>query len=114
MEKLTKADETCKRIANELMDIVEGKGDETLNEYLERKTLDVTYMCNGDGSYEAVRVFITTGGPSIYIDTNKRAIVLNGYQEYGEWYLNEKTVNLVDQIEEQYYYMAMESRFGGY
>lgn len=75
---------------------------ETLESYFD-DALDISYIVNGRKEYESVRVWVTVGGPSVYVDTDKGAVVLNWGGTHSEYYLSGNVRDRIDQIfEEQY------------
>ena len=83
----------------------EAKERETLRGYFD-DYLDLSYIVNGSKDYEGVRVWVTIGGPSVYIDTDKGAVVLNWGGTHSEYYLSSNVVQAVDEIFEEYYDIA--------
>ncbi len=73
--------EYCKKIATELESIYNG---EDMNEDGEQVTLydyfsdvlDYEYTINSDKSYKSVKVYVTLGGPNVWIDTRDSEVYL--------------------------------------
>lgn len=87
---------------SKLSDKIDELKDETLDRYFD-DCLDISYIVNASKEYESVRVWVTIGGPSVYIDTDKGAVVLNWGSSHSEYYLSGNVVNAIDNIfEEQY------------
>ena len=113
MKPKNENENTCKNVADYIEDIVEGKTDETLSEYFERKELDVTYLVSSNGEYESVRSYVTMNGPVIYIDTEKEAVCINTGFEKDSWGLSKNASDAVDAYYEEIFEDMMFSRYGG-
>lgn len=98
----------CKRIADELEQHYNGEittddGETaTLYDYFS-DVLDVEYIINSDLSYRAVKVYITLGGPTVWIDTYYGTIELRWATEKASYYLTSDIVDEIDSIWEEYY-----------
>lgn len=96
-----KHDEWQEKI-DELEDKKSELEDDTLEKYLEDH-LGVDYIVNSNKEYQSCRVWVTVGGPGIYIDTEDSAVKLNWGSTHKEWGLSYDTRNKIDAIfEEQY------------
>lgn len=65
--------------------------------------LDIDFIINSRKEYSACRICIAYGGPSIYIDTDEKAICLYWWGDSAKYYLRSDTVNAVDEWAEEYY-----------
>lgn len=90
---------------NELEDKKSELEDDTLEKYLE-DILDMDYIVNANKEYQSCRVWVTIGGPGIYIDTEDSAVKLNWGSTHKEWGLSWDTRNKIDSIMEDYYNMC--------
>lgn len=98
----------CKRIADELEQYINGEittedGETaTLYDYFS-DVLDVEYIINSDLSYRAVKVYITLGGPTVWVDTYNGSIELRWANESSSYYLTSAIIDEIDSIWEEYY-----------
>ena len=99
----------CKRIAEELEQYINGEitDDETgetlsLYDYFS-DILDCEYIINSDFTYRAVKVYVTLGGPTVWIDTYSGSVELRWANEKSCYYLLSDTVNEIDNIFEEIY-----------
>jgi hypothetical protein len=74
----------------------------TLYDYFS-DVLDINYIINNDLSYNSVKVYITLGGPTVWIDTHTGTIELRWANENATYYLDNDIVNDIDEIWEEYY-----------
>ena len=74
---------------------LENKGD--LQSYFD-DCLDIQYIVNGNKDYESVRVWVTVGGPSIYVDTEEGAVILNWGGTHSEYYISGELRDAIDEI----------------
>lgn len=81
---------------------IDGIEEKTLNDYFD-DYLDLSYIVNESKEYESVRVWVTIGGPSIYVDTDKGAVILNWGGTHSEYYLSRKVSDAIDDIFEERY-----------
>lgn len=91
--------EYCKRIALELEKIYESD-DYGLPEYIAENVLDVQYIMNCNKEVQHVRLYVTIGGPTVWIDTEYNAVKLTWGTESAEYGLN---WDVCDTIESYYY-----------
>lgn len=101
--------EYCKRVAEELEQYINGEitdeetGEElTLSDYFS-DILDFEYIINSDLSYKAVKVYITLGGPTVWIDTYSETVGLRWANESSRYFLTSDTINAIDEYFEEYY-----------
>ena len=100
--------EYCKRIAEEIEQYYNGEMfDDNGNQlglydcFLD--VLDVQYIINGDLSYRAVKLYITLGGPTVWIDTYTKTIELRWANESASYCLLSDLVDEIDVIWEDNY-----------
>ncbi len=65
--------------------------------------LDIDFIINSQKEYIACRICVAYGGPSIYIDTDEKAICLCWWTESAKYYLSSATVDAVNDWAENYY-----------
>lgn len=98
----------CKNIADELTAIYNG---EVLNDDGETMTLydyfsdvlDYEYTINSRKEYESVKIWVTLGGPSVWIDTSDSYIRLAWGANREEYPLSYYVRDEIDNIFEEYY-----------
>lgn len=101
--------EYCKRIVEELEQYYNGEiFDEETGEQLSlydyfSNVLDVEYIINNDLSYKAVKVYITLGGPTVWIDTYTGSVELRWATESASYYLLSDVITEIDNIWEECY-----------
>lgn len=61
-------------------------------------TLDMEWVIDSSREYKAARFWVTLGGPSVWIDTEKKAVCLRWGGEYAEYGLLWDTAEAVDEI----------------
>lgn len=100
--------EHCRRIAEELENIVDGKiydddGEQvTLWDYF-ADCLDIEYRINAQKEYKSVQVMIAFGGPNIYIDTASGNVELYWWTDRASYLLRSDVIKEIDTIFEDYY-----------
>ena len=75
---------------------------EKFNEYFD-DVLDVEYRIAADGSYRGAYIYLTLGGPNIWVDTFKGNIELRWGTESGGWFLNVEVLDMIDEKFEELY-----------
>ena len=64
---------------------------------------DIDYIINSRKEYQTVRATVATGGPAIWIDTDKRAVCLAWWGEAAQASILPQTCNAIDQYGEELY-----------
>lgn len=64
---------------------------------------DIEYRCGSDKEYRSVRIMVACGGPNIYIDTARKAVLLYWWTDSACYYLSDSAVNAVDEWAEEYW-----------
>ena len=64
---------------------------------------DIDYIINSRKEYQSVRITVATGGPAIWIDTDKRAACLAWWGEAAQASILPQTCNAIDQYGEELY-----------
>ena len=64
---------------------------------------DIDYIINSRKEYQSVRITVATGGPAIWIDTDKRAVCLAWWGETAQASLLPQTCNAIDAYGEELY-----------
>ena len=79
--------EYCKNIANELTAIYNGEYGEDYNlwDWIPDNVLDFEYIANSRKEYRSVRLWVTLGGPNVWIDTANATVNLAWGQERVEY-----------------------------
>lgn len=98
----------CKRIVEELEQYYNGEltnddGDIlTLYDYF-NDVLDYEYLIDSRLDYKAVKIYVTLGGPTVWIDTYNSTVELRWANEKASYYLLSDIRNEIDDIFEEYY-----------
>ena len=92
----------CQQHANRIASKLEGFDDDELREYLE-DYLDIEYIVNANKEYQSARIYITLGGPCIYIDTEKVCVKLNHGATHVEAPITYNTRDRIDDIFSEIY-----------
>lgn len=95
--------EYCKRIAEELESIVSGQATNEDGEELTlwdwfNDALDWTYTIDRCGGYKSARIWVTLGGPNIWIDTEERAVKLAWGTDRAEYSLSYDVWDAIDGV----------------
>lgn len=95
--------EYCKRIAGEIEayaagQITNDEGEEmSLYDWM-AEALDMDYIIDGRLVYKACRIWVTLGGPNVWIDTEERAVKLAWGTDRAEYALDWDTCDELDSI----------------
>lgn len=99
----------CKRVAEELEqyyngEIIDEETGETLSLYdYFSDVLDVEYIINSDLSYKAIKIYVTLGGPTVWIDTYSNSIELRWANKKATYYLTSDIIGEINNYWEEYY-----------
>ena len=74
----------------------------SLYDYLS-DAFDIEYIINARKEYQSIRITVATGGPAIWIDTDKSAICLAWWGEKAQACLLPQTCNAIDAYGEELY-----------
>ena len=74
----------------------------SLYDYFE-DILDIEYLVNSEKEYKACKICVTWGGPSVYIDTESRAVELYWWGQRASYSLLSSTVDAIDEWAEEYF-----------
>ena len=69
----------------------------SIYDYFESDIYDIEYRIGGDREYRSVRIMVACGGPNIYIDTQKKAVLLYWWNESAEYPLLSDTCEVIDE-----------------
>ena len=100
----------CERIRANLENIYNGneKNDDgetvTLWDYVNGDALDFEYTISSDGSYLGVRLYVTLGGPNIWVDTRNGEIAGAWGTDRANVWLPPKIAAALDVIFEECYF----------
>lgn len=97
---MTDFQKECARKVERIADQLEGMNSQELYEYFE-DYLDVKYLINGNGEYWGAFIYISLGGPNIWVDTVDKSVKLAWGGDRAEWGLSNKTVSQIDEIFEE-------------
>ena len=76
----------------------------TLYDYMS-DVLDFEYTITSQREYKSVKVFVTLGGPNVWIDTARSAVCLAWGTDREEYYLDRIVCDEIDAIFEEFYNM---------
>lgn len=99
----------CKRISEELEQYINGEiTDEETGEELSlydyfSDVLDFEFIINRDLSYSAVKIYVTLGGPTVWIDTYRGSVELRWANEESRYFLTSDVIDAVNDYFEDYY-----------
>lgn len=62
---------------------------------------DIEYRIGSDRQYRSVKVMVACGGPNIYIDTARKAVLLYWWTDYAEYPLTSSTCEAIDNYFEE-------------
>lgn len=71
----------------------------TLTEWAERQ-LDTEYIIGGDMIYKACRIYVTLGGPTIWVDTWNAEVRMLGVDD-AAWHISHETRDMIDELMEE-------------
>lgn len=67
--------------------------------------LDIYFIVNSRKEYSACRICVACGGPSIYIDTEKRAVCLYWWTDSAKYFMRSDVIDAVNDWAEEYFNM---------
>ena len=100
--------EYCKRVVEEIEEYASGKmvdddGNElSLYDYL-NDVLDYEFTIDSRKEYKSSKIWITLGGPNVWIDTAERAVKLAWGTSREEYALDWDVCNEIDEIMQEIY-----------
>ena len=75
----------------------------SLWDYFNRECLDYEITIDSQLNYKSCKIWITLGGPNVWIDTAEREIKLAWWTEKESLYLDSDICDELDNIAEEYY-----------
>lgn len=95
--------EYCKRIADELEAIAAGQavnedGEETSLCDWVNDALDFEYTIDSQRQYKAAKIWVTLGGPNVWVDTWARAVCLAWGNDRAEYPISYDTADELDNV----------------
>lgn len=75
----------------------------SLYDYVVREALDVEYTISSNGDMLGVRIYVTIGGPTVYIDTRDRVVRAHWGFDRDECYISYSTAEAIDDLYEILY-----------
>lgn len=105
---MTENREYCKRVADEIEEYAAGKmvdddGNElNLYDYL-TDVLDYEFTIDGRKEYKSAKIWITLGGPNVWIDTAERAVRLTWGRDREEYPIDWNVCDEIDDIMREIY-----------
>lgn len=89
--------ETCYTCPNCGDEIVENELEAcSVYDYFDGDIYDIEYCVGSDRKYRSVSIMVACGGPNIYIDTKRRAVLLYWWNESAEYPLTISTCDEID------------------
>jgi hypothetical protein len=83
---------------------INDEGEEVgIYDYLVENTLDVRYVIESNFEYRSCEIFVTLGGPTVWIDTETSTLQLRWGSEKEELYIGKEITEEIDTIQEEYY-----------
>ena len=73
----------------------------SIYDYFDRDIYDIEYRIGSDRQYRSVCIMVACGGPNIYIDTRRKAVLLYWWNESAEYPLLSDTCNAIDEYFEE-------------
>jgi hypothetical protein len=73
----------------------------SIYDYFNDDIYDIEYRIGSDREYRSVSVMVACGGPNIYIDTKRRAVLLYWWSDFAEYPLLSSTCEAVDDFFEE-------------
>lgn len=73
----------------------------SIYDYFDGDIYDIEYRIGSDRQYRSVSLMVTCGGPNIYIDTKRKAVLLYWWTDYAEYPLTSSTCEAIDQYFEE-------------
>lgn len=96
------------RVKEEILEYYNGKTDDDGNElglydYISTQVLDNRYIIEGNLEYRSCELFITLGGPTVWIETESKTLQIRWGGEKDELYLGSDVCDELDRIYEEFY-----------
>ncbi len=92
--------EQVKNIAAEINALAENEDSEKFYEYFE-DVLDVEYRTYNNLDYKGAYIYLSLGGPNVWVDTIAGSVELAWGTDRAIAYLNEDVVNMIDDYFEE-------------
>lgn len=73
----------------------------SIYDYFNDDIYDIEYRVGGDRQYRSVSLMVACGGPNIYIDTKRRAVLLYWWTDFAEYPLTSSACDAVDNYFEE-------------
>lgn len=68
----------------------------SIYDYFEGDIYDIEYRIGSDREYRSVSIMVACGGPNIYIDTKRKAVLLYWWTDFAEYPLTSSTCEAID------------------
>lgn len=82
---------------------------ETIFDYMD-EVFDINFTVSSENEYIATCICVAWGGPSIYIDTNEKAVCLYWWGSKEKVYLTDEATKAVDDWAEEYFYSCVKCK----
>ena len=73
----------------------------SIYDYFDGDIYDIEYRIGSDRQYRSVKIMVACGGPNIYIDTARKAVLLYWWTDHAEYSLLSSTCEAIDQYFEE-------------
>lgn len=94
--------ETCYNCPNCGGEIVENDLESvSIYDYFDGDIYDIEYRIGSDRQYRSVSLMVACGGPNIYIDTKRKAVLLYWWTDFAEYPLTSSTCEAIDSYFEE-------------
>lgn len=94
--------ETCYNCPNCGGEIVENDLESvSIYDYFDGDIYDIEYRIGSDRQYRSVSLMVACGGPNIYIDTKRKAVLLYWWTDFAEYPLSSSACDAIDSYFEE-------------
>lgn len=76
----------------------------SIYDYFDSDIFDIEYRIDGNKQYKTVSVMIACGGPNIYIDTQRKAVILRWWTDSADYSLSFEACEAIDAFFEDTFY----------
>lgn len=73
----------------------------SIYDYFDGDIFDIEYRIGSDRQYRSVSIMVACGGPNIYIDTKRKAVLLYWWTDYAEYPISTEAAEEIDRYFEE-------------
>lgn len=73
----------------------------SIYDFFDSDIYDIEYRIGSDRQYRSVSIMVACGGPNIYIDTKRKAVLLYWWSDFAEYPLTSSTCEAIDSYFEE-------------